>query len=228
MRRSWSTRLPVVVAAAAAVIALLAGPANAAASVHWGMNEPPGTGTMADDNGGHVGTWQDIVADGSGYTFNGTTSRVVVPDAADGSLDPGTADFTYSVRFRTTVVPDDVVGDFDLLRKGLGGTSGGYFKVELYPNRANTKARALCQAKGRSGAAKLVGSTNLADGNLHVITCEKTSNAFRMYVDGVLKASKPNTLGSIANAAPLTVGAKQDAGGDWYEGFLDEATLSIS
>jgi Concanavalin A-like lectin/glucanases superfamily len=226
MRRSWITRLPVAIAAAAAVTLLLAGPANAAAPIHWGMNEPPGTGTMSDDNGGHVGTWQDIVADGSGYNFNGTSSRVVVPDAADGSLDPGTANFSYSVRFRTTVIPDDVVGDFDLLRKGLSGTNGGYYKVELYPNRSNTKARALCQAKGNSGGAKLVGNTNLADGNPHTITCEKTASAFNMYVDGVLKASKAGALGAIANKVALTVGAKH-IGGDWYEGFMDEATLAI-
>jgi len=225
MRRSWITRLPVAIAAAAAVTVLLAGPANAAAPIHWGMNEGSG-GRMADDNGGHVGTWQDIDAAGGGYTFNGSSSRVVVPDAADGSLDPGTANFTYSVRFRTTVVPGDAVGDYDLLRKGLSSTNGGYYKVELYPNSSNTKARALCQAKGSSGGAKLVGSTNLADGNFHVITCAKTANAFNLYVDGALKASKSGALGSIANKVALTVGAKH-TGGDWYEGFMDEATLSI-
>ena len=225
MARTLITRLAVPIAAAAAVV-LLAGAAQASTVTHWGMNEPPGTGKMFDDNGGHVGTWENIVADGSGYQFNGTSSRVVVPDPADGSLDPGAADFTYSVRVRTTVVPDAAVGDFDLLRKGLGDTKGGYFKVELYPNSSHTKARALCQAKGNSGAAKLVAKGNLADGALHTILCEKQANALNLYVDGVLKASKPNTLGTIANAAPLTVGAKS-IGGDWYEGFMDEATVSI-
>jgi hypothetical protein len=123
-------------------------------------------------------------------------------------------------------VPNATVGDFDLLRKGLGDTKGGYFKVELYPNSSHTKARALCQAKGKSGSAKLVGTTNLADGALHTITCEKKPNAFNMYVDGVLKASKPNTLGSITTTEPLTIGAK-NIGGDWYDGFMDEASLTI-
>jgi hypothetical protein len=110
--------------------------------------------------------------------------------------------------------------------RGLGDTKGGYFKVELYPNSSHTKARALCQAKGKSGSAKLVGTTNLADGALHTITCEKKPNAFNMYVDGVLKASKPNTLGSITTTEPLTIGAK-NIGGDWYDGFMDEASLTI-
>jgi hypothetical protein len=47
-----------------------------------------------------------------------------------------------------------------------------------------------------------------------------------MYVDGVLKASKPNTLGSITTTEPLTIGAK-NIGGDWYDGFMDEASLTI-
>lgn len=179
---------------------------------------------MVDDSGhSNNGILQDVAANAGFYTFNGSTSRVVVPDNPDGSLDPGTADFSYSVRVRTTTVPDDVAGDYDLLRKGLGSTKGGYFKVELYPNSSNTKARALCQAQGTKGAAKLVGSANLADGAWHTITCKKKPSALNMYVDGALTATKPNT---IANAAALTIGAK-DIGGDWFRGDMDDATVSI-
>jgi Concanavalin A-like lectin/glucanases superfamily len=88
------------------------------------------------------------------------------------------------------------------------------------------KARALCQAQGTKGAAKLVGSANLADGAWHTITCEKKPSALNMYVDGALTATKPNTIGSIANAAALTIGAK-DIGGDWFRGDMDDATVSI-
>jgi hypothetical protein len=201
-------------------------------AAHWAMNEPAGATTMGAmimvDDSGHSnnGILQDVAANAGFYTFNGSTSRVVVPDNPDGSLDPGTADFSYSVRVRTTTVPDDVAGDYDLLRKGLGSTKGGYFKVELYPNSSNTKARALCQAQGTKGAAKLVGSANLADGAWHTITCKKKPSALNMYVDGALTATKPNTIGSIANAAALTIGAK-DIGGDWFRGDMDDATVSI-
>jgi hypothetical protein len=88
------------------------------------------------------------------------------------------------------------------------------------------KARALCQAQGTKGAAKLVGSTNLADGAWHTIRCEKKPSALNTYVDGALKTTKPNTIGSIANAAPLTIGAKS-IGGDWFRGDMDDATLLI-
>jgi concanavalin A-like lectin/glucanase superfamily protein len=226
MLRSRIIRLlPPVVTIAAVVV--LAAPASAATAAHWALNEPPGSTTMVDDSGhNNNGTLQNVAANAGFYSFNGTSSRVVVRDNPNGSLDPGTTDFTYGVRVRTTVVPDDAVGDYDLLRKGLGSTKGGYFKVELFPNASNTKARALCQAQGTKGAAKLVGSTNLADGAWHTITCEKKPSAFNLYVDGALKATKPNTIGSIANAAALTLGAK-DIGGDWFRGDMNDATLSI-
>ena len=226
MFRSRMLRLVPPLTAVAAVV-VLAGPAFAATAAHWAMDEPPESTVMIDDSGnGNNGTLENVVANGGFYTFNGTTSRVVVPDNPNGSLDPRTTDFSYSATVRTTIVPDDVVGDYDLLRKGLGSTKGGYFKVELYPNSANTKARALCQAQGSTGAAKLVGSTNLADGAWHTILCEKKPSAFNMYVDGVLKGTKAVTIGSIANSAPLTLGAKH-IGGDWFQGDMDDATLSI-
>jgi hypothetical protein len=222
MLRCRVTRLLPVAAIAAVVV--LSGPAFAITTVHWAMDEAAGATTMADDSQSNIGIPQDVVAKGGFYRFNGTTSRVVVPDNPNGSLDPGTANFSYAVRVPTTTVPDDLVGDYDLLRKGLGSTKGGYFKVELYPNSSDTKARALCQAQGTKGAAKLVGSTNLADGAWHTISCEKKPSALNMYVDGALKATKPNTIGSIANAAALTIGAK-DIGGDWFRGDMDDATL---
>jgi hypothetical protein len=194
-------------------------------AAHWAMNEPPGTGVMHDDSGNdNDGTWEDITATGSAYKFNGVSSRVIVPD--DPTLDPGSADFSYTVRFKTSTVPDDVVGDFDLLRKGLSSNSGGYYKAELFPNSANTAARPLCQAAGSSGTAKLVGGVNLADGAWHVITCEKKAQAFNLRLDGALILSKSVVIGSISNGAPLTVGAKSN-GGDWFKGSMKMATLVV-
>ena len=79
---------------------------------------------------------------------------------------------------------------------------------------------------GHQGCGQAGGSANLADGAWHTITCKKKPSALNMYVDGALTATKPNTIGSIANAAALTIGAK-DIGGDWFRGDMDDATVSI-
>jgi hypothetical protein len=67
----------------------------------WHMDEPDGTGTMFDSTRTINGTWQNITAGVPGlalsaYRFNGTNSRVVVPDNA--SLDPGSQPFTSTSR----------------------------------------------------------------------------------------------------------------------------------
>jgi Concanavalin A-like lectin/glucanases superfamily len=221
---------------ALALLAVGATAALAATAAHWNMNEPAGYGFMLDDSGnGNTGTWENITANGSRYLFNGTTSRVIVPDNPNGSLDPGAQPFSYSVTFNTSVVPDATVGDFDLLRKGLGSTKGGYYKVELYPTSDHTRARPLCQLQGNTGAAKLVIGVNpvtgkkfnLADGIWHTITCKKDDGGLTMVVDDVQVGFKAATIGSIANSAPLTIGAKQDAGGDWYNGLMDRAKVKV-
>ena len=214
----------------------LAPPAHAATTVHhWAMDEPPGWGTMVDaSTSPSDGKWSHITAGVPGfgltaYDFNGTSSKVVVAD--DSSLDPGTSAFTYTVHVNFTRVPDSGVGDYDLIRKGLSGTSGGYWKAEIYPNSSHTKALALCQMAGSTGAAKLVkpGPAKLNDGLWHTITCAKdldrSNPGLTMTVDGVsyFQAAK---IGSISNSAPLSVGAKA-SGGDWYDGVMDEATLEI-
>jgi concanavalin A-like lectin/glucanase superfamily protein len=212
---------------AVAAVLLLASPASAATRTQWHMNEAPGTGVMYDETGTINGTWEDIVADGSSYFFNGSSSRVIVPDHP--SLDPGTADFSVSVRFKTDRVPSDAVGDFDLIRKGLSTTRGGYYKVEVYPNKANTKGRALCQVKGTTGRAKLLSGAslpNLSDNQWHTITCDRTGGVFSMHVDGSLVASKTVAIGKVANGQPLTVGAK-NIGGDWHYGYIDDAAVEI-
>ena len=222
--RSGKTFLLVASVLAVAMVPLLAGVSGATTTVHWGMNELTG-GVMHADAGSASGTWEHITGNGASYLFNGVNSRVVVPD--DDALDPGSADFSYSVVVSTDRVPDAKVGDYDLLRKGLASTKGGDYKVEIFPNSSHTKGRALCAAKGRRGAATLVGGPNLVDAAGHTITCKKTATTFSLWVDGVQIASRSVRLGSIANRAPLTIGAKAAAGGDWTYGRIGEVTITI-
>jgi hypothetical protein len=106
----------------------LAAPAPAAV---WSMNET--SGSVMGDSSGHAnnGTLKNIKLGvpgyaGTGYGFNGTSSRVIVKNSA--SLNPGSADITITVHVATTTLPAD---DYDLIRKGFQSTSGGDFKIEI-------------------------------------------------------------------------------------------------
>jgi hypothetical protein len=224
MQRSLVVLVAAALLGSASVAAT--GPARAAGSrAHWALREqglPPAVAADDSGNGNHGTPSGGVTGDGSGFGFDGT-GRVVVPDAPN--LNPGTADFSFSVTFTTTL---PLAGtDYDLLRKGFARTRGGEYKAEV----VNVKGRAkgLCLVKDslkHTGSVRLGGRT-LANGKPHTITCSKTATGVTIAVDGLTPRTRAVTggLGVVGNGAALTLGAKDAAGGDWFVGRLIEATL---
>jgi hypothetical protein len=224
-------RLGLVVATAM----VLAVPANAATIDAWTFGEPDGSPTVTSSNG-HVGTLENDgtssgVALSAGELHFDGHGRVVVPH--DDSLNPYDQPFTVSVEARTSAVPSDEIGDFDLMRKGVAADKR-YWKVELFPNLANMKAFAFCQMRGRNAAlGKLVGTrlkwtgANLADGDWHTIVCEKTSSQVTLSVDGVVRVTKDVSVGTVNNTKPLAMGAKAEVFQDMFAGDMDDVSYAI-
>jgi hypothetical protein len=206
--------------------AALAAPSIAAATTvsSWQMDEPTGT-TMRDSVGGNDGTLHNVLlgqpgATGLGYGFNGTSSVVTVPTAP--SLNPGNSPFWMSVQVKFTKTPTAAIGgDYDVIRKGLSATSGGFYKMELLPS--NGGVRLHCSMEGSKTSRSLTTGPDLRDGNWHTIQCLKDDSSISGVVDGA-KETDSIALGSFGNNAPLAVGAKAE-GGDWYEGILDNASF---
>lgn len=216
-----------ILAPCALAVVVVAGTGVSAAAAPlgalWNLNEVE-SGTAYDSSGnGNNGANYNVVGTGSGYVFNGYTSRVIVPD--DASLDPGTADFSYSVTFTTSVPAANT--DYDLLRKGIASTTGGEYKVEIL--NVHGQARAFCLVKD---AAKVVasirGTTNLAGSAPHTITCSKTSTGVTMRVDALAPRTRTVTagLGSVSNSDSLVLGAKAQTGGDWFDGTMLDAQVT--
>lgn len=224
--RGWF-RVGTVVAAAVATVLLSTGAAEAATTAAlWHMDDPS---RMLDSSGsGNNGTTTAITgvagSSGKGYHFNGKNSVVNVPDRP--SLNPGTATLRITASVRFTVVPSRSVGDYDLVRKGVAGTAGGTWKMEIFPPSGNTQGTAYCQFQdANKKTASIRHSRNLADGAWHTITCVKTGSAISVIVDGAAK-SLAVRLGSISNSKPVTLGAKP-GGGDQYLGDMDEVSIRI-
>lgn len=123
----------------------------------------------------------------------------------------------------------------DVLRKGLATTKGGMYKLEI-KNRTG-KAVARCVAKsfrldGTRVLASVQGTTNLADGKQHVVTCVKTSTGITLHVDSLAPRTKSyvDGLGSVSNGAYLALGAKPEetaaTGFDWFSGEIYDAWVS--
>jgi hypothetical protein len=216
------------------IAAVAVGPvAHASVTTHvWSMDEPTGSGIMLDSGSPTQtpGLWEHISAGvagvtGTAYRFNGSSSRIVVND--DPSLDPGTAPFSVTVHVRFTEIPTaEIGGDYDLIRKGLGDTSGGDWKVEIVPTSKGQQTTGLCHVRGSTGAAEVKGApSTLDDGMWHELSCSKDDNSVTLTVDGT-SYTTDEVVGSIANSAPLTLGAK-NIGGDWYDGDMDDVSLQI-
>ena len=201
-----------------AVVLALAAPAHAAATTTvalWNMDEAAGATTMADSSGnGRNGTVGSDVQTGvsvqgaTAYRFpfilpNKPPARpqhlVTIPD--NPLLDPDTADYAVSFRYRTTQNFGNVV------QKGQNGAVGGYWKFEQ-PNGLMT-----CLFRNASGVQRAVTSpVKTNDGAFHTIRCERTVNALTLFVDGVQvrRSSSSTPLGQIGNNRPISIGGKSN------------------
>jgi laminin G domain protein len=194
----------------------------------WQMNESAGARTMTDDSGHHRnGRIGGEVRAGvrtsgaTGYRFSRLDPDtppthpghvVTVPDASD--LDPGTRDYTVTLRLRTTGYFGNVV------QKGQATVAGGSWKIQI------PSGVVQCWFRGSSGQVLVSSPRRYNDGNWHTIGCERTSDAVTLTVDGSTVARRYGRTGRIANSWPVSIGGKTacdqiDVGCDYYYGDLD-------
>jgi hypothetical protein len=190
----------------------------------WHMDETSGSVARDSSGNGYDGSMQSIKrgvpgVSGTGFEFNGTSSRIVVKDAP--GLRAGDKDLVVTVNVSFTKKPS---GDYDLIRKGLSSSSGGDWKIEIMPTSVGSQA--YCYWKGSAGSKSKTAGPDLADGRYHKLTCEKHATTVALVVDGH-RYSSTKTVGRIDNTAPLSIGAKAGSGGDWYKGRMDEVSVTI-
>lgn len=217
------------IAAISGVAFYLATAASAAGSTplaQWNMDETFGT-TMHDSSGNHNdGAMKNVVTSGGGFMFNGTSSKVIVPNSA--SLDP-TGDFSFTVQVQTDRIPPSG-GDYDVLRKGAATTIGGGYRMEIENSKGIAKA--YCQVKDSLGhGASIRGKTNIADGKLHTISCIKRSTGLTLQVDDLAPLTKTASLtGPIKNTKELVLGVKAPkatgSDADFYYGTMRSASVT--
>lgn len=231
---------PLVVAAVVAVAGLLvvgsSTAASAAATVPaaiWEMNEGPGATVMTDTSGnglhGRPGTEMNTgVAFGGAMTYHFPRLKpntppahpehnVTVPD--NDLLDPGTADFAVTIRFRT-------LQNFgNILQKGQSGAKGGYFKFQM------PKGKLQCLFRGPLGSNGVgTGGLLLNDGVFHTVRCERAGDRVTLTVDGVVVARKTAPTGNINNTWPLSIGGKTNCDQikvtcDYFPGYVDRVQI---
>jgi hypothetical protein len=207
---------------------LMASPAAWAVLVKaadWQMNDT--SGQMIDSSANNNnGTPTDVGRTGSTYRFNGSTSRVAVPD--DNSLDPAAKDITLRARLRVNgaSLDDD---SYDVVRKGLSTTSGGDYKMEIKRTSTNPAVGKLhCVFKGSRGSARKVARPDIVDRNWHTLECAKTRTSVVARVDG-RSYTKTGSAGTISNSKEVLIGAKKtNPLDDVFDGSMNRVSIQIA
>lgn len=194
------------------------------------LNDSSGASTAVDSSGHHhngrIGS--RVRLGGGRATFpvepKNTNLRsaplIRVPDAADGSVDPGRGNFTVVVRYRSTH------GDGNLVQKGQAASAGGQVKLEQVGGRLS------CQYRTASGAASAgSGSVRMNNGAWHTVRCVRTASSVAMYVDGKQTARNTGRTGNVNNSMPWTIGGKPNCNGstvdcDYFAGDVDYLRLT--
>jgi concanavalin A-like lectin/glucanase superfamily protein len=192
----------------------------------WQMSETEGQ--MIDSSGNNNnGSPTDVLQTGSKYVFNGSTSRVAVPD--NDSLDPLEKDITLRAR---VMVPDAPMDDdsYDVVRKGLAGRPGGQYKMEIKRAAADpTVGKLNCLFQGSGGTVNKVSRRDIVDGNWHTLECIKTADSVVVRVDGRNGSTKAGSAGSISNPTNVLVGAKTtNPFDDTFDGKMDFVSIDIA
>jgi len=196
-------------------------------AAQWNMNETSGT-TMFDSSGNNNnGTLQGPVqmgvagptGQGTAYGFSGK-SDVDVPSSP--TLVAGSANIDMAFWLKTTNLP--ATGDYDLVR--MGDYPAQEYKVELLSSN-----QIACTYHGSSSSNNATGGANLNNGQWHYVQCVKTASAIQLWIDGVLVHSTSAVIGSVSPPSDLYVGAHGSpgtaAGFDWYQGDLDDVSITF-
>jgi concanavalin A-like lectin/glucanase superfamily protein len=193
-------------------------------AANWQMNER--SGKMIDSSRHrNNGTPKHVRQTGSTYVFNGSTSRVAVRD--DNSLDPAARGITLkaSVRVAGKRLDDD---SYDIVRKGLSGTPGGDYKMEIYRTSNPAVGKLHCFFKGSQGIARVLAPPNIVDRKWHTLACTKTGNSVVARVDG-RSYMQSGSAGSISNSKEVLIGAKTtNPLDDVFHGSMNRVSIAIT
>jgi Ca2+-binding RTX toxin-like protein len=195
------------------------------------MNEPPGATTMHDSSGsglnGTIGSavLTGIVTDGatgyqwpSGNRSGVHTERLITVDSS--RLNPGIANFTFIMRFKTSSF-----GDQNIVQKGQAKTGGGQWKIAI------KKGKIVCNFLGVVHRSAVWSNEIIADNKWHTVRCDRRTTGVTQTIDGGTPKTNRNWTGSISNTWPVSIGGKPKCDGgvtvgcDYYVGFIDRVVL---
>jgi hypothetical protein len=185
--------------------------------------------TFTDDSGnGHNGT-----AVGNANTeqatkyfgnasleLDGTGDYVTVADSDDWDL--GSGNFTVDFWLNSS---DANFYTSPFMRPSASGFASSSYGILINQGAANGYAAFWC-GDYNLGAAMLVGTSSVMDGNWHHIAVVRNGNVWDLYVDGTSQANVTSSITIATSARTLYIGVDPEYAGRDLAGFIDEFRLS--
>jgi hypothetical protein len=183
----------------------------------YAFNEGSGSTATDASGSGNAGTLSGTTRTtgkyGGALSFNGTSDRVNVPDA--NSLDLNR--FTISAWVRPAVAQS---GWRTAVMKEIPSSGLAY---ALYTNGTSPAAPSVYLDNGTEVGTG-TGPSSLPVGAWSYVTGSYDGTTLRLYVDGVLKASKASTGTTKSSTGQLRIGGNT-IWGEWFNGALDEIRI---
>ena len=181
----------------------------------YGNNGTLGGGTSAD-----APTWTSSCIAGGCYTFDGTTDYIDFGNPADGSLDPGSGNFTFGL----WVYPISNVGAYDMpLYKGGASASDAGYSMEF-----GTGAWGGTISDGTTTVGSYYSPINGATGAWYFVVevVNRKTNTLRMYINGTqVDNDSIASVGAVNTAKPLVLG-RHAANTDAFHGMIDQPFIT--
>ena len=193
---------------------------------HWSFNGANLRGTIAEDTaGGNHGTLVGTPLPaqgkvGQGLDFDGSDDYVSLDDTAFPSGDDSRS---TSAWFKTDIAQNQVVFTY-----GTAVSNQEYY-VAVYNlgsgcvgDITSTGGNYSVIAGSGGGGSNLCADISVVDGDWHHVATTHDGTTHRIYLDGVLKSSRSQTMNTVANVSYIGVDVNQQ--GD-YDGSIDEVRL---
>jgi hypothetical protein len=181
----------------------------------YGFDEGSGTAVADASGNGNAGTaantaWAATGKFGKALTFNGSSSRVTLPDSASRPL-------SGAFTLEAWVNPTSVSSAWrDVIEKG----NDNYYLMATSENQGRPAGGAI--VGGSYGEA--VGTAVLATGTWTHLAATYDGSALRLYVNGALAATTPKSGAVTVSSSALTIGSDPFYG-QYFAGSLDEVRI---
>ena len=198
-------------------------------TAQYKMNDNAANTTVTDSMGFHDGTAQQNTSAlttagkiNTALDFNGTTDYVSIPD--DPNLNFGAnQDFSINVWVKTTQVAASNVWPVIVSKEDRISTRNGY-NINLHNGTTDSRWHLNIYVAGTIYRA--YGSSDIADGEWHMLTAIRSGSTLYTYQDGVYANQAAASSANVTKAIPLNIGRSPGGTSDsYFSGQIDEVRI---